>query len=62
MENKFKKGLWNDQINVSDFVHENITPYEGDASFLAGPTERTKRIWDLCLNALEEERKNRQLN
>ena len=28
----FKEGLWNKEINVSDFVHENITPYEGDAS------------------------------
>ena len=52
----FKEGLWNKEINVSDFVHENITPYEGDASFLVGPTERTKKIWDKCLEALAEER------
>ena len=47
MEKKlnFKDGLWSKEINVSDFVHENITPYEGDASFLVGPTERTKKVW-----------------
>lgn len=46
----FKDGLWSKEINVTDFVKTNITPYEGDASFLAGPTERTKRIWSLCLD------------
>ena len=54
----FKDGLWSKGINVTDFVKTNITPYEGDASFLAGPTERTNRIWSLCLQALEEERTN----
>ena len=41
-----------------DFVYSNITPYDGDASFLAGPTERTKKLWDRCIEALEEERQN----
>ena len=54
----FTNGLWNKEINVSDFVSKNIAPYTGDASFLQGPTERTKRIWDICLKALEEERNN----
>ena len=54
----FKDGLWSKGINVTDFVKTNITPYEGDASFLAGPTERTKRIWSLCLEAIAEERAN----
>ena len=54
----FKGGLWTEEINVGNFVHENITPYEGDASFLVGPTERTKKVWDVCLKALEEERAN----
>ena len=54
----FNNGLWNKEINVSDFVSKNITPYTGDASFLQGPTERTKHIWDLCLKALAEEREN----
>ncbi len=38
----FKDGLWSTEINVRDFVSHNITPYYGDASFLEGPTERTK--------------------
>ena len=55
---KFIDGSWSQKIDVTDFVRKNITPYEGDASFLVGPTERTKRIWDICLKALEEERNN----
>lgn len=54
----FIDGSWSQKIDVTDFVRKNITPYEGDASFLVGPTERTKRIWDICLKALEEERNN----
>ena len=37
----FIDGLWSKEINVSDFVSKNITPYLGDSFFLAGPTERT---------------------
>ena len=54
----FNDGLWSKEINVTDFVRRNITPYEGDASFLEGATPRTRRIWELCLAALEEERRN----
>lgn len=54
----FIDGSWSQKIDVTDFVRKNITPYEGDASFLVGPTERTKRTWDICLKALEEERNN----
>ncbi|NDV81499.1 formate C-acetyltransferase [Bacteroides sp. 51] len=54
----FKDGLWSSEINVKDFVSKNITPYDGDASFLQGPTERTKKIWGICLQAIEEERAN----
>ena len=45
-------------IDVRGFVVKNITPYEGDASFLQGPTERTKRLWDICKQAMKEEREN----
>ena len=56
MENQqFKAGLWCDTINVADFVKTNITPYLGDASFLCGPSERTMKVWNKCLEALEEE-------
>lgn len=57
----FKDGAWSKEINVKDFVSKNITPYDGDASFLQGPTERTKRVWDVCLKAIEEERANNGL-
>ena len=55
---KFKDGAWSSKIDVSDFVYRNITPYEGDASFLQGPTDRTKKLWAICTKALEEERAN----
>ena len=58
MTNKFNDGRWSHKIDVADFVYNNITPYDGDASFLQGPTERTKNLWNKCLVALEEERQN----
>jgi formate C-acetyltransferase len=53
---KMKEGIWMKEINVTDFVKSNITPYEGDASFLVGATERTKQLWRLCTQAITEER------
>ncbi|MBX9244883.1 formate C-acetyltransferase [Actinotalea ferrariae] len=41
----FVPGPWQDGVDVRDFIQRNYTPYAGDASFLAGPTERTTRIW-----------------
>ena len=58
MTKKFNDGRWSHRIDVADFVYCNITPYDGDASFLAGPTERTKKLWNKCIEALEEERQN----
>jgi len=58
LNKNFADGIWSKEVNVRDFVMKNITPYDGDASFLAGPTERTKRIWSVCLAALAEERAN----
>ena len=43
-------------IDVRTFVYDNITPYEGDASFLAGPTERTTQLWEEAKKCLKEER------
>ena len=54
----FKPGRWNHHVDVTDFVKTNITPYVGNASFLTGPTERTKAVWNKCLEALAEERAN----
>lgn len=54
----FKNGNWNEQIDVRDFVTRNITPYDGDGSFLCGPTETTKKLWQICLDAIKEERAN----
>ena len=48
-------------INVRQFVYDNITPYEGDSSFLQGPTERTKKLWEKCCKYLKEERDNNGL-
>ena len=58
MTDKFNSGRWSRRIDVADFVYSNITPYEGDASFLEGATERTKTLWAKCLEAIEEERQN----
>ena len=43
-------------INVRKFIQENYTPYDGDSSFLAGPTERTKKLWQEVLDLMEQER------
>lgn len=55
---KFEQGLWNNQINVRDFIQLNLTPYEGDAGFLEGPTEATKELWEICLATMLQEREN----
>ena len=43
-------------INVRKFIQENYTPYDGDASFLAGPTERTTKLWNEVLELMKQER------
>ncbi|MGW1027320.1 formate C-acetyltransferase [Streptomyces sp. NPDC002577] len=52
----FKGGLWRDAIDARDFVQQNYTPYEGDGSFLAGPTERTTQVWERLLSMFPAER------
>ena len=54
----FKGKAWKDEINVRDFIQNNYTPYEGDDSFLAGPTDRTTKLWDEVLKLYEKEREN----
>ena len=59
----FVKGHWSEAIDVRDFIQRNYTPYEGDASFLAGPTEKTLRVWEtLEKDYLSKERKVRILD
>jgi len=54
--NDFEKGDWQSEINVRDFIQRNYTPYEGDSSFLANPTEKTKKLWDEVLELYKEEK------
>lgn len=54
----FKTGVWTDDINVDDFIRLNYTPYEGDESFLAGPTARTTECNEKVKELIEAERKN----
>ncbi len=58
---KFKEGIWTNTIEVKDFVTQNITPYTGNHDFLVGPTARTTRLWDICKDALKEERQKNGL-
>src|SRR5687768_14324245 len=53
----FTPGLWQKEINVRDFIQQNYTPYDGDESFLAPATERTKNIWARLNELFVEERK-----
>jgi formate C-acetyltransferase len=53
----FKKGLWQKEINVRNFIQHNYEPYEGDASFLAPATKRTQAIWKKLTDLFVEERK-----
>ncbi|WP_024614409.1 formate C-acetyltransferase [Clostridium sp. Ade.TY] len=54
----FKDGSWKEQIDVRNFIQNNYTPYEGDASFLAGATENTKKLWDEVSELFKKEREN----
>ncbi len=56
--NSFKKGNWNNEIDVRDFIIKNRTPYSGDDGFLEGLTNKTKIIWEKISQSLEQERKN----
>jgi len=51
-------GVWNNSINVYDFILQNIKSYEGDASFLVGPSDKTIQLWDVCKETLLKERNN----
>ena len=53
----FAPGLWTDEVNVRDFIQRNYTPYDGNESFLAGPTEATTTLWNKVQDLQKEERK-----
>ncbi|MBE2989590.1 formate C-acetyltransferase [Sneathia sp. DSM 16630] len=52
----FKTGKWDKEINVADFIELNYTEYTGDGSFLEGPTDATKKLWDKLMPMIKEER------
>ena len=54
--NGFEGRLWKEEINVRQFIQDNYTPYDGDESFLEGPTEATDKLWDALQKLQKEER------
>ena len=52
----FREGNWCREIDVRDFIQRNYTPYEGDESFLEGPTEATSALWSQVLELSKQER------
>ncbi len=52
----FKGRRWRDEVNLRDFIQNNYTPYDGDGSFLAGPTEATDKLWATLQGLQREER------
>ena len=58
----FKEGLWNESINVENFIQENYHPYDGDASFLKGVSNKSSRVWNKCQELLKEELKKHVLD
>ena len=54
--NGFVKGVWQKEINVREFIQKNYTPYDGDDSFLAGPTKATEELWAQVMELSKKER------
>ena len=52
----FKGKIWKEEINTRDFIQENYQPYDGDESFLEGPTEATDKLWGILQGLQKEER------
>ena len=52
----FEGRIWKEEVNVRDFIQKNYTPYDGDESFLAGPTEATNQLWGALQKLQKEER------
>lgn len=58
----FDSGNWNDGIDVRDFIQKNFTPYDGDESFLADPTEDSRAIWNQVDQMIQEEIKSKTIS
>ena len=56
--NDFKSGDWQNEIDVRNFIINNYTPYEGDSSFLSGPTNKTKELWNQVIELYKKEKEN----
>ncbi len=54
----FKGANWQKEIDTRDFIFNNITAYDGDESFLVGPSEKTNRLWDKCKELIQKERES----
>ena len=54
--NGFDGSLWKEEVNVRDFIQKNYKPYDGDESFLAGPTDATNKLWGVLQGLQKEER------
>ena len=59
---RFKEGKWTETIDVSNFIKTNYTKYDGDESFLATPSAKTKTVWDTCQKLLKKELKKHVLS
>ena len=58
VKEQIKEGVWTKEVNVRDFVLNNIRPYYGTADFLVGPSTKTKKLWEICKQAMQIEREN----
>lgn len=56
--NDFKKGVWQEKIDVNNFIETNYKEYKSDESFLSSSTDKTKKVWNKCLDLLKLELKN----
>ena len=54
----FRGSHWTDDVSVRDFIQDNYTPYDGDESFLAGPTEATDKLWGRLQELQKQEREH----
>ena len=52
----FQGGIWEKEINVRDFIQKNYVPYDGDDTFLQGPTQATQDLWQQVMDLTKQER------